>query len=245
MTFFDPLYRALAYIGYRDPLHAPFTHFPIALVTAALIFALAASWFKRSNFWTFAGYSLVLAWLFTFPTVLTGFMDWQHYYRGEWMFLIELKIYLTSFLFVILSIGLILVYKGRGESPAILGVYVIAFITVVALGFFGGRIVYGGLGGPGASKQVEAGEKIFQHHCRSCHEGGGDIVMHQYPVKGSEYLADFNKFVDFIRDPRLPDGSKGPMPAFPHNKITDREAHELYQFLVQKFGKVCEGGTSR
>jgi len=237
MTFFDPLYWAFAYVGYRDPLHPPFTHYPIALVTVSLLFALLGWWFKRSNFWTFAGYSLVLAWLFIFPTVLFGFMDWQHYYRGDWLLLIELKIYLTCFLFVLLSLGLILFYKGRGESLGILAVYVVGFITVVALGFFGGKIVYEGVGGAGASQQVQAGEKIFRENCRSCHKGGGDVILSQYPVKGSKELADFNKFVDFIRDPRLPDGSKGPMPAFPHHEISDREAHELYQFLIKKFGK--------
>jgi uncharacterized membrane protein len=40
MTFFDPLYRAFAYVGYRDPLHPPFTHYPIVLVTVSLLFAL-------------------------------------------------------------------------------------------------------------------------------------------------------------------------------------------------------------
>jgi uncharacterized membrane protein len=237
MTFFDPLYEALAYIGYRDPLHPPFTHYPIALITASLFFGLVGWWFRRPGFWTSARHCLVLAWLFIFPTVLFGFMDWQHYYRGDWMLLIELKIYLAIFLFMLFSVGLILVYKGRGESLEILAVYAIGFVTVVALGFLGGKIVYEGVGGPGASKQVQAGEQIFRENCRACHEGGGNIISPQYPLRGSRQLADYNRLVNYIRDPRLPDGSRGAMPAFPSKKINDKEAHELYQFLVHKFGK--------
>ena len=46
MTLFNPLYNALAAMGYTDPIHPPLTHMPIALVVAALIFGFSG-WILR------------------------------------------------------------------------------------------------------------------------------------------------------------------------------------------------------
>ena len=241
MTFFNPFYRALADIGYLDPLHPPFTHFPIALVTAALIFGLVAWLFRRQGFWITARHCLWLAWLFIFPTVLFGFMDWQHYYHGDWMLLIIVKICLAAFLFVLLSIGLILHYKGWGESKLILVIYLLSFFTVVALGYFGGKIVFEGVssssGAAAASLQAKAGEKIYMDNCEFCHPDGKNTIMPKYPVIGSDRLANFPVFRDWLRDPRLPDGRKGPMPAFPPKKISTEQARDLYRYVLYTFGQ--------
>jgi uncharacterized membrane protein len=241
MTFFDPLYRALAYIGYSDPLHPPFTHYPIALITASLFFGLVALFWRRPGFCVTAKHCLVLAWLFIFPTVLFGFMDWQYYYHGIWMGPIIVKIILASLLFVLLSIGLLLVYKGRSDSRAILVIYALGFLTVVGLGYFGGKIVYEGIGkgglAAGVSPQIKAGEGVFGKNCLSCHPNGGNVIMPQAPIIGSPRLADFPRFLAWIRAPRLPDGKPAAMPGFPPAKISDKEARELYQYLVLTFGK--------
>ena len=54
VTFFDPIYRALAYIGLTSNLiHPPFTHFPIALVSASLGSSALGPrllW-RRARFW--------------------------------------------------------------------------------------------------------------------------------------------------------------------------------------------------
>jgi uncharacterized membrane protein len=239
MTFFNPLYRALTHIGYSDPLHPPFTHFPIALVTAALVFGLLAWLFGRPGFWKTARHCLWLAWLFLFPTILFGFMDWQHYYRGAWMFLIIVKICLAAFLFVLLTIGLILHHKGWGETKLMLGIYLIAFFTVVALGYFGGKIVFEGAtsGSPAADTlQAKAGEKVYKQNCEACHPDGKNVIMPKYPVIGSDRLGNFPIFRDWIRDPRLPDGKLGPMPAFSPAKISNEKAQELYRYVLQAFG---------
>ena len=134
MTIFNPLYAALAAMGFTDPIHPPLTHVPIGLVVAALIFGLTG-WLLRRPAWSQAArYCLGLAWLFIFPTVLLGFMDWQHYYQGAWLLPIIVKIGLASFLFVLLSIGLILVKTGREESKALLAIYLIAFFIMQGLG---------------------------------------------------------------------------------------------------------------
>jgi uncharacterized membrane protein len=245
MTFFNPFYQALAHIGYSDPLHPPFTHFPIALVTASLIFGLLAWFFRRQTFWMTARHCLWLAWLFLFPTILFGFMDWQHYYRGDWMFLIIVKICLGAFLFVLLSVGLILHYRGWGETKLMLSLYLIGFFTVVALGYFGGKIVFEGVssGSPAADTlHAKAGEKIYQDNCEFCHPDGKNTIMSQYPIIGSDRLANFPLFRDFIRDPQLPDGKTGPMPAFSPAKISNQEAQDLYRYVLQAFGT---GGSTK
>ena len=241
MSFFAPIYRALAYIGYPDPLHPPFTHYPIALVTASLFFALVALIWRRPGFWISARHCLVLAWLFIFPTVLFGFMDWQHYYDGAWMGPIIVKICLTSFLFIVLSIGLFLIYRGRGDSRAMLVIYVLGFITVVGLGYFGGKIVYEGMEEAGTvagtTLEVKAGKEVFMRNCQVCHPDGGDIINPQAPVIGSARLADFPRFLTWIRDPRLPSGKQGAMPDFSPAKISKKEARQLYRYLIHTFGK--------
>ena len=241
MTFFDPIYQALAQIGFVDPLHPAFTHYPIALVSASLFFGLVALLWRRPSFWVSAKHCLVLAWLFIFPTVLFGFMDWQYYYHGVWMGPIIVKIWLASFLFVLLSIGLILVYKGRGGSRVMLVIYVLGFLTVVGLGYFGGKIVYEGMeeGETAATTilQAKAGEGIFAKNCQSCHPDGGNVITPQSPIIGSARLADFPRFLTWIRHPLLANGKRGAMPNFPPSKITNKEARELYRYLVHTFGQ--------
>jgi uncharacterized membrane protein len=237
MIIFNPLYQALAYIGYTDPLHPPFTHFPIALVTASLFFGLLALLRRRPGFWVTARHCLVLAWLFVFPTVWFGFMDWQQYYQGAWLDIIIVKICLAAFLFVVLSLGMILIYKGRGESRGLLAVYGVGFVTVVLLGYFGGKMVYEGRGEAAASPQAQIGEKIFVQSCRACHLEGGNLIKPQMPLKGSAPLTSFETFVAYIRDPRLPDGSRGAMPDFPASRIPQQQARDLYQYLIETFGK--------
>ena len=241
MTFFDPFYRALADIGYLEPIHPPFTHFPIALMTASLFFGLWALLRRRPGFWVTARHCLVLAWLFFFPTVLFGFMDWQHYYHGAWIGPIVAKIFLAGFLFVLLSIGLILAYKGRGDSLTILVIYVFGFVTVVGLGYFGGLMVYegreGGRSAAAASPQIKAGQEIYGKYCQACHPNGGNVITPQAPVIGSKSLADFPGFLAWIRDPRLANGKRGAMPDFPPSKISDKAAQGLYRYVMDTFGK--------
>ena len=236
MTIFNPLYNALAAIGFTDPIHPPLTHMPIALVVAALIFGFTG-WIMRRPFLSQAGrYCLVLGWLFIFPTVLLGFMDWQHFYQGAWLGPIIAKITLASCLFVLLSIGLILVFTGREESRALLGIFLLAFFIVVGLGYFGGRLVFGGRA-PYAPANLQPGKRLFENNCMACHPNGGNAIVAEYLLNGSDNLVDFDKFRAFIRNPRLDNGSRGPMPVFSPEKLPDAEARVLYDYVKYEFGK--------
>jgi uncharacterized membrane protein len=236
MTTLDSFYQALAAMGFGDPVHPALAHMPIGLVVGALSLGFAALLWKRPRWGLSARHCLGLAWLFWFPAVLFGVMDWQYFYHGVWIFPIEAKIALASFLFVLLSIGLVLIFTGKGESKGILVIYVLAFFTVVALGYFGGRLVFGGHL-PTGSKTFAAGQKIYQAHCSACHPNGGNALMANMPIRGSDKLANFQTFNDFIRKPQLPGGAKGPMPGFNYQKISHQEAKGLYDYVRQEFGK--------
>jgi mono/diheme cytochrome c family protein len=246
LTFFDPLYRWLASLGYPHPLHPPWTHVTIGLTVGAFLFGWGARVLGRPDLAPSARHCLVVAWIMFFPTVLLGFMDWQHFYHGVWMRPIIVKICLAAFLLVVLSAGLVLIYLGRGESRFLLMIYTLGFLSVTALGYFGGEIVYGGAAAaPGAATEeasVQAGKKVFDQHCQACHPGGGNVVLPQYPLRGSDELDNFPKFLAFLRDPRLDNGAKGPMPDFPPQQLPDRQARELHQYLTKIFGKPGPGG---
>jgi uncharacterized membrane protein len=241
MTIFSPLYHALAAMGFSDPIHPPFTHMPIGLVVAALIFEFAGWILKRPSLSQAGRYCLVLAWMFIFPAVLLGFMDWQQFYQGAWLLPIIVKIGLAAFLFVLLSIGVILIVTGREESKALLAIYVVAFLTVGGLGYFGGRLVFGGRA-PGAPPMLQAGQQLFENNCMACHPDGGNTIMPQEIIIGSDRLRDFPTFLAWIRDPRLDNGKKGPMPEFLPGKISDEQARQLYDYLISVFGKPRAGG---
>ena len=236
MTIFNPFYYALTAIGYTDPIHPPLTHMPIALVVAAVIFGFAGLVLRKPFLNRMARYCLLLAWLFIFPTVLLGFMDWQHFYQGAALFPIIVKISLASFLFILLSLGLFLIISGRKESKALLVIYVIAFFTVGALGYLGGRLVFGGRA-PAAPPALQAGRVLFVDNCMACHPNGGNAIMPDAIITGSDNLTDFHIFLTWIRNPRLDNGQKGPMPQFLAWKINDRQARQLYDYLIGVLGK--------
>ena len=56
--------------------------------------------------------------------------------------------------------------------------------------------------------------------------------MPELPLRGAPQLADFNTFMAFLRDPRLPDGSRGPMPPFSADALTRIQAKSLYDYML-------------
>jgi len=89
---------------------------------------------------------------------------------------------------------------------------------------------------PKGLSDMLAGENIFEDRCSSCHPDGKNIVYSDLPIMGSRKMSDFPTFLDFIRNPLLPDGSKGPMPSFSRKKISDSQARSLYEYLISEKG---------
>jgi len=129
-----------------------------------------------------------------------------------------------------MATAVILGFKKGAESKAVLAIYCLCFVTVIILGYFGGQLVYG-VKAPAPSADVKAGAEIFSANCKGCHPSGGNIIKPNLPLRSAPQLADFKSFEGFIRDPKMPDGSTGVMPAFTTTKISAQQAKELYDYI--------------
>lgn len=231
----EEVYRLLENIGYLHPLHPAVTHIPIGLVFGSLLLGLISLVFRRDETAKAARYSAAIAFIFFFPTVLLGYMDWQHYYAGGWLHPIKIKIVLAIMLFVFLCSSLLLKRKD-GFIPRIAVVaYGLSFLTTVGLGYFGGQLVFIDKA-PSAAPQFRVGEKLYRVNCSSCHPYFGNIADPTAPVARSPELIDLETFIHWIRDPRLDNGAKGVMPAFPSTKIPDVQAKELWLYILHGTG---------
>ncbi len=183
----EKFYQALQSFGYTHPVHPTLIYLPIGGVMAAFIFGILAVIFNHSSLAVSARHCLVLAFFGVFPTILTGYMDWQYYHGGVWMFPIRMKIYLATALVILLLITLLSHYAFRAGMKVILFLYTLCFINVVAIGYFGGEIVFGssetvhhetssqeeGKNGSVSPEKVAWAtvSSIFQQHCTMCHAG--------------------------------------------------------------------------
>jgi hypothetical protein len=86
------------------------------------------------------------------------------------------------------------------------------------------------------SPEIVAGQKIFSEICSGCHENGENIITPNLPIKGSNKLINYETFLSFIRDPKMPDGSTGSMPSFPDSRISNDDTMKLYKHLVFEYG---------
>jgi uncharacterized membrane protein len=232
-------YKTLTTIGYTHPVHAPTTHIPVGMVIGAFLFALGAYLLKRSTLALTAWHCVLLALVALFPTVLFGYMDWQHYYAGAWVFPIKMKIGLAVSLLILLVIAVNLGRKAEKVATGVLLIYGLCLLNVTALGYFGGELVYGT---KEPEKAVEAQEAkvsgdLFNKTCKACHPGGGNAFKANFPLKSAPQLANFETFLGYIRNPKARDGSQTIMPPFPADKISEQQAREIYEYVVQVLKK--------
>jgi uncharacterized membrane protein/cytochrome c551/c552 len=227
---FDPVYKFLEQIGYPHPIHPTEVHMPIGLIVGALIFRIAATLFRRPALAQTAHYCTILAGLFLFPTMLFGFMDWQHFYAGAWLHPIKIKLVLAGVLLALVFSSVFLAYKKGAGSRIVLINYAASFLVVVILGYYGGNLVYGGTR-PKAPEAYLAGMALFNENCVACHPKGGNIIDPSLPLLNSAYLQNPVTFLAFIRNPNRPNGAPGSMPPFPATKISDQQAGKLYEYI--------------
>jgi len=235
---FDFVYEALRRIGYTHPIHPTEVHMPIGLVVGALIFAVVALLFHRQKMTMTPRHCIILAFIWIFPTMLLGYMDWQHYYGGAMLFPIKVKLIAAPVLMLLLLAAIFLGHKYGSTSMKVLPLYFLCFCTVVVLGYFGGQLVYGGR--PiHVPEEFKGGEKVYAANCAACHPGGGNLIDPGKPIMHSPLLKDLQVFVEWLRHPAEP------MPAFPASKITDDQAQELYRYIVQVLEKRPKEGATR
>jgi cytochrome c553 len=96
--------------------------------------------------------------------------------------------------------------------------------------------------GTGTADQT-AGARIFNVNCGRCHPNGGNVIVPDLPLAGSSKLHSFKTFLGWIRNPLMPDGSEGAMPAFARKQISDQQAKTLYRYLILMQSSGPRGGA--
>jgi mono/diheme cytochrome c family protein len=200
----------------------------------------------------------ILAFIFVFPTILFGVLDWMHFFRAAMITPIKIKMILAAVVLVVLAAGIILGSEVKVRAAPQVVLYALAFVAVVGLGYYGAKLVYGGWAGQkataeapsgqpsaetpsgqkpaapaGQTEAFAAGAKVFAANCQGCHPGGGNVIDAKLPVKGSKRLGSQEGFVAFIRSPAMPDGSAGSMPPFGEQAISAKQAADLYVYVSQ------------
>jgi len=235
------LYQALAKIGYTHPIHPPVTHATVGMVIGAFVFGITAWKLRHQGLSQAAHYCIILALIALFPTVLSGFMDWQHYYAGAWLFPIKMKLPLAGLLLILLVFALSVGSRATTISKQALIIYALCLLNVTALGYFGGELVYGGRASGKLSDtntlttdaNIQAGATLYNQTCSACHPNGGNTINANLPLRSAPQLSDFNSFLTYIRSPKARDGSQTIMPSFPAEKLSDNKAREIYQYVTQ------------
>jgi uncharacterized membrane protein len=229
-------YRIVNSLGFHDPIHVMLVHIPMGLVIGAFIF----SWLSALTSWkrlALTAYQCItLAFLFLFPVIIFGFMDWRQFYLGAWLTPIKIKMVLAVILLILSFAALLLGFKGKESSKIALTLYSLCLIIVIGLGWFGARIIYGEQM-LSSSKNYPGGEKIFVANCNICHANGGNKISPKNPLRNSDGLKNLDAFISLIRHPERP------MPAFTTLQISDKEAKELYDYIVNEVN--CPGGTDK
>lgn len=140
----DLFYGLLGLIGFSHPIHPVLITMVVGPVMAGFLFVAVAFFFKKPEFYQTGRQLTVIAFIFWFPTVAVGIIDWIHFYGGSTkMVEISAKLVLAGILFVVL-LGNILLFKKGQEKPLIpLVLMFLATVNVSALGYLGGNIVFG------------------------------------------------------------------------------------------------------
>ncbi len=214
------MYKFLEKIGYAHPLHPPWTHIPMGLVMGAFIFILVGLILRRPILPMLAYRRIVLlALISAFPTMLFGYTDWQHFYEGAWLFPIKVKLALSGVLLILLYAAFRHSRHAEAESRRTLTIFALCFVTVTALGYFGGQLTFEGQA-PSQTVPMKyaAGEKLYIENCGDCHPGGEGII-------NTRPLSNFKTFRAFLSNP------KGDMPPFPPEKLSDQQVMRLYHYI--------------
>jgi len=139
----EAIFQFLNSIGFTHPLHPAMTHIPMGMVMGAVVFRLV-SFLPRLRFLAKTGYHcVILGLLGIFPTVFTGYLDWQHTFGGVWEFLIVLKMVLALILTIIMAT---IAFTDEPETPLLdrkTMLYIAMIFIAVGLGFSGGELQYG------------------------------------------------------------------------------------------------------
>jgi len=87
-----------------------------------------------------------------------------------------------------------------------------------------------------AASAAPDGASLYARHCGACHPNGGNKINPAIPLVGSSKTKSVAAFTAYNRNPLKADGSKGVMPAFPKDKISDQEMKLIYDYCLTLSG---------
>ncbi|MFO7752939.1 MAG: c-type cytochrome [Desulfobacteraceae bacterium] len=177
------LYQLLSSIGYHHPLHPAMTHLPAGLTITCFLFAVLGYLSNRPQFSQTTRHCTILAALSVIPAIIFGYLDWQHFYGGAYIFPIIGKIVLAPLLLLLLCVLIFTGIKSQNVSGRQMGLYFAAFLIVIGLGFLGGELVFKNQAASdqGASDHdhsahqtplsatASGGKALFEKKCAACH----------------------------------------------------------------------------
>jgi mono/diheme cytochrome c family protein len=233
----ERFYQLLDAIGFTHPLHPVMKEISVGLVMGAFLLGGVSLLFRHQMAGRAARYCMIVAFIFMFPAILLGYTDWQHYFAGGWLNPVKIKLILAGILLVLAFIAIVADKGGERTSSRVALLYTLCFVAVLGLGFFGGQLVYSGKA-PVGPAEFRTGEKLFRANCSGCHPYGGNIVDPKAELRGSDELKDLQTFIRWIRDPRLDNGAKGPMPPFLPGRVSDAQSKELLGYIIKVMGPV-------
>lgn len=137
------IFMWLQKLGYTHPLHAPITHVPMGMVMGGFVFALFAHVVRKPELFRTALHCYVLALLATPPAMFVGYMDWQHFYRGEANPYVTAKILLGALLLALCVVNIRLLRKETSPRLPVLAACGFSMVVAGLLGFLGGALQYG------------------------------------------------------------------------------------------------------
>lgn len=223
-------YEFLNALNYNHPIHPTQVHIPVGMIVGAFILGLLGLLRSQSQFSRAAWYCSNIALAFMIPTVATGLMDWRHSYSGAFLFPFKAKFLLAALLLALLFAGFLIGRNRRGGKKGMLIIYTLSTLMVGGLGYFGGELVYGSRV-PVASKAFQTGQELYAANCGGCHMNGGNSMNPKLPVKNSPKTSDLHTFISWLRVP------KRPMPAFTENALSESEARDLFDYIVNVINK--------
>jgi predicted heme/steroid binding protein/uncharacterized membrane protein len=144
--------RLFEFILNKHP-HPISVHFPIALGLVAALFTLMSLLYSADPLHTWlrqaALFNLLISALGTPPAIATGLLSWYYNYSSVWTPIYRAKTYLSICLCVLTALALVLrfaVLDGAETSGMWYWIYNLVVIahapTVMALGYFGGKITF-------------------------------------------------------------------------------------------------------
>jgi mono/diheme cytochrome c family protein len=111
-----------------------------------------------------------------------------------------------------------------------LTIWSLFIFTIAGWVVFGDSMIFPG--STALSAEAPDGAKLYALRCGACHPQGGNKINPALPVKGSVKMKSLAVFTAYNRNPLKADGSKGVMPAFPVDKISDQEMKLIYEYSL-------------